>query len=563
MGDVEILHRLYTNAAGGGPFPMPGAHAVPLEEHDAAGAVSPEILTALDELLRQTTPAGHQTAYVVCRFAGEETYGCVLVSYPDVFVDANGRPGFLNHARLVRVTEPSFDAAALHEVVLTSPNIYEVRADERLKTYVDSIEASVLVRPVTISELQQLPQPLLTEFLTACLVVLAGRTGVRFRLSDTDPATLARAWAALPMALQRRSSWAVGVESCAVDAIFTRSEGQTPAGAATRSLIECVDGYVTLLHEAPQEAMAILRNPGVSTTVAFAEAVRRARVSAPLSEVPISGKGEMSNKNRGRDPKPETRSDREQWAPVDDETVAQMKRQHEALEASLRIYIDERLAAIENRLRVSAPPMPASGNPAGRLRRAWILPAFLVALAVVAYGAFVLFPRSQPVRQPDRIEETRRAVPPVVETDQPAVDPPVTTVQRAVAAAEASGKWAEELKAFLETDTNTTVRAIDGAASGATGKAKADLTAFADRIAQGKQLGSEGPQGREGLRALLMDCIAAEVVPEAAVKIDGNLDDVTAHLAAVKKRYTVTSTLKDATQRELQSEIILRWMAER
>jgi hypothetical protein len=119
MGEAELLHRLYTNAAAGGQWQTTGARAIPLELHDASSRVSTDVLAGLDDLLRKTQPAGKTTAWVVRRFADRDAYTCVVTSYPDLVRDAEGRPGFLNHARLVRVSEPSLDVAALFEAAPT------------------------------------------------------------------------------------------------------------------------------------------------------------------------------------------------------------------------------------------------------------------------------------------------------------------------------------------------------------------------------------------------------------------------------------------------------------
>src|SRR6185436_2795110 len=104
-----------------------------------------------------------------------------------------------------------------------------------------------------------LPQQLLTDFLTALLAHLGHRRAVRVVLSDLDPPKLMHAWTALPLALQRKSSWAIGMEACPVDVIFTRSTGTAASEGAQPALIESVQGYVSLLHSAPDRAAAILK----------------------------------------------------------------------------------------------------------------------------------------------------------------------------------------------------------------------------------------------------------------------------------------------------------------
>ena len=81
---------------------------------------------------------------------------------------------------------------------------------------------------------------------------------------------------------------------------------------------------------------------------------------------------------------------------------------------------------------------------------------------------------------------------------------------------------------------------------------------FATRIEKKEDLRSEG---RQSLRLLLVECIAAEVAAPQDVIIDGNVADSGRLLDAIKQHYGVKSADKDLTQMTLQSEIILRWMA--
>lgn len=584
MGEVEILHRIFTNAAEGGLFQEPGATAVTLDERDLLQADLPVIRRAVDDLLATTAPAGHQDGYAVVRYTGDgdETYACLVVSYPDLFEDATGRSGFLNHARLVRVSEPSLDVAALFQAAGDFPyrEVCEAAAPERRSAYLGKVgmeEPAIVVRPVAAAELQDVPRELLTEFLVGCLVHLGQNKGETVLLPDVDPAKLVRAWAALPLALQRRSSWAVGVASCPVDVVFARSHGKAASKDANRTLVETVQEYVSLLHSEPGTVDAILNDPAVTTPAAFRDAVlNTAPATPPTTPIPIAGQQDMARKPRNPKVSPE-----QQWDPVPPDDVAGLNRQYKAMEASLRKTIDERFAALELRqgsqpkadrpreAKGVPPAAPAAmATPKGERENAepwWKWPwlpfvgVIVIALVVVAV---VMWPKKQQEAPPDPQTETIENVPAPVFT--PEEETP-TPARRAVKAAEQSadaGAWAEALKQFIETEPDLTARAIDELSANTPSNVRELLNRFAARIGRREDLGSEGPLSRAGLRDLLVDCIAYEsYLPD--VKIDGKFADVAPNIETLKQRYGVKNKAKDPASRELQSEIILRWIASR
>jgi hypothetical protein len=474
------------------------------------------------------------------------------------------------------VTEPSFDAAALVETALDFPigEVCAAAADQRLRKYLDALdgEPPVLVRPVATSELQALPPALLAQFLVGALASCGQKQRMRFAVPDADPATLSRAWAALPLALQRTSSWGVAVgESCPVDAVFSASQGKPAASVASEGLVQSVQRYVGLLHQAPEQFRAMLAQPGLKTPGALDEAVRRAggdvrRESAgglkPTAPQPKRGKEPMANKERGA--KPESR---EEWEPLDAGVVAELNRQYQAMEKSLRITLDERFAALEARQRAQGAQPGSSPNAlAGLGPRLWI-PLLALVVVAAALGGWYYFRGDQRGAEVVPTTDVRNDTAPAAQEPEPDPAPPpapaISVAQRAVANGEATGQWAEELKALLVSDADNVSRALVTVAGRDTvpRAASTALKDFAARISRKETLAAEGAKGREGLRGLLLDCIAAESVPGAKVKIDGNAADVTPVIDAVKQRYDITSTLKDARQMQLQSEIILRWIA--
>lgn len=71
-----------------------------------------------------------------------------------------------------------------------------------------------------------------------------------------------------------------------------------------------------------------------------------------------------------------------------------------------------------------------------------------------------------------------------------------------------------------------------------------------EEIARRVQLGTLA--SRDRLRLLLVDAINGE-------KVDGKLDDV--DVARLKKAFSVTTKTNNVDDIDLQSEIILRWLA--
>lgn len=543
MGDAAIVHRLYTNAAAGGRGESAGHRTIELDERDASRSVPRDVVDAVDALLRSTTAATSETAWVVRRFTG---WVCVIACYPDLVQDAEGRPGLLAHARFVASSEPAFEAAALIENALELPigEICAAPRERRLQTYVDAVENTVLVRPAAVSELQTIDRATLADVLLASLSTLGQQKRARVSIDDGGPLALARAWAALPLALQRTSSWGVAVgESCPVDVVFARDRGTRASQLATPMLVDAVERYVRLLHDAPESASAILADPRMTDATAFAEGVR-------------SRKGEMPKKEKATTTKAEPRRERDEWQPIDPEVLAEMNRQYEAMEKSLRFLMEERFTHWESRQRAQSPRAAASRG-AGLPRQVWMPLALVLALAAVAAGGWWMW-QSRERAPRTRTNAAVREEPAPADTPTTAQAPP-SAIERAIAAAEASNQWADGLKNVLEADAELAASAIDDASRNATGPAQAALSAYAQRVAQRDDL---GPQGRDGLRDLLVDCIAWEVAPQK-VKIDGKVNDVTPLLADLRKRLGVKSAAKDAGQMELQSEIILRWMNER
>jgi hypothetical protein len=535
MPDAAILHRLYTNAAEDGD-PSPARGRVVEVEGDASRVLSKNVLAALDDLLAKTSPATTRTGWVVRRFVdGPTTYGCVIASHGDLVKAGDERDGVLNHARLVAIDGPAFDASALVEAAHDFPeaDVCAAPAGQRLRAYVDAVssETSTLVRPVTVGELQD--APLLQEMLLASVATLQ-QTRIAVKIPNGTVETLAHAWAALPLALQVHNSWAVGVKNgCPVNVLVSTSDGQSPAQLGSKVLNDHVKQYVGLMRGAPDAVSAMLANPALGDANAFADAIRRSAVAPELRSV--AGKEEMSRKRN------------EPWQPLDEDSRAEVNRQLKAAAEVMRRETDDRLRTFEEKIRSQS----QSRKVRNALLPMWIAIGVLtLAVAYLGYRSFAV-----PVKA-GRPDAVAREAPREVDEDQPVREEPevpaLSPARQAVARAEASNQWAEELKALLDNDSASVAAMIDDLARSSS---NAPLAKYGERVGRGEDL---GVNGRDQLRALLVDALAAAF--DAKVKVDGKLADV--NVGALKQRYGVGGTNSDPASKALQSEVLLRWIAE-
>lgn len=539
MPEAEILHRLYTNAAEDGAQAAARGRIVEVDR-DASQVLSKAVLHSLDDLLAKTSPSTTQTGWVVRRFVdANKTYGCVIASHGDLVKAAEDRDGVLNHARLVAIDGPSFDVSALIELAHEFPeaDVCATPEGRRLRAYIDAVssETTTLVRSVTIGELQD--APLLHEMLLASIATLH-HTRFAMKIANANIDDLARAWAALPLALQTQSSWAIGVkDGCPVNALVSPTDGTSPSQLGSGVLNDCIKNYVRLVQQAPETVSAMLANPALRDATAFAEVVRKSAVAPELKSV--IGKEEMSKKPRN-----------DSWQPLDDDSRSEVNRQLKAAVELLRRETDDRLRTFEEKMRSQS----QSQQQRNALLPVWIaIAVLLLAIAFLGYRSFVQ-PRTISIDRPAPItrEEPRDRDEETSTPDEPET-PSISPSRQAIARAETSNQWADEFKALIDNDSSSVARLIDDAARDANSEA---LAKYAQRIANTEDL---GVNGRDQLRALLIDALAMQFDPK--VKVDGKLADV--DLAALKKRYGVTSNSNDPTSKALQSELLLRWIAER
>ena len=570
MSEVQVLHRLFSHAA---TDPAAAAEWAPvaIEENDASASLPKIVLTALDVVMTKMTPAGSSPGWVVTRYAAHEgSYACVITSYPDVIMES-GRAGFVTHARIVRAPggQAWLDIAALVEVAEAFA-IDDVRAcpeQDRLRQYVNllSVETTVAIREVSLTDLD-LPRAFLCDALTGLLSERAKQQQALIALpamEGTLMPELAQAWAAIPVALQQQSMWAVGVAAgCPVDVVFSTSEGRTASSGASKAMVSFVSRYVNLLLEGPYDFLPVLRNPDITTMPKLADAVSKAEPLSFSNELASSSAATIDMKRPKHDAPQSSASRRE----LDEAMTSELDRQYRAMEDTLRTYVDQRLAVIKTR-----PSQSAGGtSPVRKWRWERVLAVIgaIALAAMVIWGAF-LFTGSgrHPDPQPSTATGTTATVTATAHTAhatqttssgaQTATmnDPAVAAAARRAAltativAADKNQKWADGLKALIDTDgaiVSTAVRTL--ARDLPPSQGHADLDAIASNI-DAKSLSSRDP-----LRRLLVDALNGGTV-------DGKLKDISRRqLRDLKSQYGVKSKSSDVADIELQSEIILRWM---
>ena len=524
MAEAEILHRLHTHAATDS-WSATGWKQVPLDERDAGNTLPREVLLELDALMTKIAPASSETAWAVRRFtAGADTYACVIASYPDLVDDRGQRAGLLTHARLVRVpaTTAAFDVAALVELAegFAIADVHKAAMAQRLRCYLDllSAESAIAIRDVSVSELD-LPRAFLCDALIATLAGISRREQIRVALAPAERtliADLARAWAAIPVALQRTSAWAVSVaDGCPVDVIFAAAAGKKASAVGSERLVDFVTRYTTLLLDSSRDFRNVLRNPEMTSVAKLDDALRKAEPLAQLGHVLSEVEGSAMKKTR-----------------IENDTGnAELDRQYRAIEASLRNYLDQRLAAMPQR-------EAAGGWSTARVMT--LLIAAIVATAALMAGLLWMFPPRVQTPQPQTILREDQPVTPAetitTTTTVAAIDP----LEQVIDAAAVDGKWAEGLKILI---ADRPAMVSSAARSAATKLPNAAARNELEGIA--KQIDDRKLTSRDRLRVLWMDAIQGKT-----------------KLADLKQRYGVMTASNDAANIDLQSEIILRSMLE-
>ncbi len=597
---VEILHRVFSHDGEG------GWDRVPLDEREAEGVVAPEVLGELDSIMGKMVPAGDEPAWMVRRFAaGNDTYACLVVSYPKLVLDDGERYGLLTHARLVRVPagEAWLDVAALVAAAQQAPLIRMRAAGprDRLPHYLDFIAGEeILFRDVTAAELE-LQRTFLCDAVAGWMAVIGQRHQIRIALPASEGPlmpNLARAWAAIPVAMQRSIAWAVGVdEGCPVDVIFAVGEGKKASAVAKDSLVQFVASYVNFLLDDSHDFTTALRDPEMTTAVKLNAALQRAeplsaiRELAPSTPVVAPAKEKAMKKEKKDNPSPPASG-----GELDPALVAELERQFQAISASLRHYVDQRIATIEVPApTISAPPPipaapllgrpdpepPPPSPPEPKPRRplfstqpetkgrVWTLKRVLAVIALLVFITFVGFAigvvryviKQVPVdtsgivsglktkvkkatQQPIPTQLPNPEVAKLKETRKAAIQAAITKAGR--------DTWAEELKALLLSDSAIFSNVVSAVVKHENlledDSIRLELEDTASQRLDGPAGSAEqmkGSDARARLRAYLIDHIGGTA-------FDGKLDDV--ELPKIERFVKTKARAKDFKTRRERSE---------
>jgi hypothetical protein len=530
------------------------------------------------------------------RFSGgRERYACFIVSYGG-FADAAGRNGLINHARVVRL-EPDavwFDPLPLVALAEDFP-VDEIRSGEpkrQLEAYLERLkdEDVVTVRPLSRQELKPIARDGLREVLLATLGAIGDPRGRRrVRAPQIALTQLARAWAALPVGLQRKSAWAYGANDGGPLTLLwsndrERVSSEQPSDATRR----CVDGYLRLLLDTNYDLRQIVTDEDVDLA-AFTQIVQQASATAVTV---LPERHDMPKKTK--EPEPPRPRGRGDSAPLDSaELAAELDRQYRQMEASLRNYVDLRLggheasrAAEQTASRGSDVPLKTPSTPYAAPGWKGMLDRFGIPIAVTA-GVLLLL-GAMYVWKPwgrDRVRSTGASTnqeqeqeqgytepepagnDPAVTESTPSTEPAqaspyLRTLIAETAASSKPNKWPEAFLAFTERQP-ATVAALTNAAWGhptTTADIRGKLAALRDRLnGQGKPLAATD---RAALRNYLVQYIAAEVTAgQPGVTIDDKMNDLKpAVMQRVLQETKTGGSSTDASNAALQSEVILRWL---
>lgn len=559
---VKILHRLYSHALFDF-WSTRGWNNVRVDDRDAVDFVPAQVLRELDDLMSKISPSSAGPGWVVRRYAADDdTYACVIVSYGDVVVDDSDRPALLTHARLVCVpaTQAWFDAAALVELAqgLAIQNVRAVSPNARVHRYLELIraESAIAIREVTRADLN-LPRSFLCDALVGWLAAIGKQQQIRVALPAPEVSLigdLARAWAAMPLALQRTSAWAIGVkDGCPVDVIFANASGNKAKELGSDTLIGFVARYVNLFLDSPYDFSLLLSNPEMTTTARLNEALQKAEPLTLLRDVAPapSGKNELK-----KNPTDETQI--ASRGELDNETTMELDRQYRAMEASLRTYIDQRFEALENRV----PPRDQVATIPWTWQRVLAVFAAIILTAVTATSVTIFVMRPAKKLRRTAIDsvgtDTSKTSAPtettqtmdtdeVAGTDTAAEAALQTAAQNLVKAAATDQRWAGGLFELVKTNGSLVAAKIDQSTSNRAPEdaVRKQWDSFSSKIKAGKIGSGRGEVDPVQFRAVLLKIIDKDIKPD--------------NLGSLRKNKCAKST--DNNPITLQGEIILRWLA--
>jgi hypothetical protein len=363
-------------------------------------------------------------------------------------------------------------------------------------------------------------------------------------------AELARAWAAVPVALQRTSAWAVGVgDGCPVDVIFATA-GKKARDVGSDALVDFVARYVNLLLDSPYDFSAVLRNPEMTAVTKIHDALQKAEPLSVLGDLTLApaGKSEMQKK------KPKDDTPFSPRGELDNDLTTELDRQYRAIETSLRNYIDQRFAAMEARVPQRE---PAAASPWTWTRVLTLVGMFAIT-AVLASGVTMLFTRigkttgeakdTAETASTDTVKtETAEKTATTAQPDSEA-ESRHAAVKEVIAAAETDNTWGGSLLGLAQTNGKLVATEVEQGIKNIpkNDPARKRVEAILPTIKTGGLAGRLDADPPREMRVALLKVIAPAINEN--------------ELASLKKN----SCAKSAYGNDVityQGEIVLRWLA--
>jgi hypothetical protein len=543
MSEVPLYHRIYTHAPDAAG--VPGGRPYSLEELDAQAVLRPEQLRRLDMLLESIVPPPDGRAWALCRFAGaQHDYACLIVSR--TARDAEGRSGVLTHARLAEVDARAalLDLPALADVAEDASEAGDVAAFARR---LRDAEPAVPVAPWSEVNAAAHDRQELSAVLAA---LLAGMRRPEDTLRAISPGTLRvliDAWPLLPLVFQRKLACTLDAqEGVRVPVMFAGAGKKPPA-----EILKLARRYADWLFDRPDDARRLIETmPGPGLTE-FQQALNDAL------EPPMPTKKSRAAADLRPQPPRGT---------LDPQLVEYLNEQIRAGEDSMYEWLEEKLA----RHGIEAKAPRAHRGAASRPMPSYPLMAVgAVALLALLGGGWMGY---RAFRAEDRIEALEQKVvalsqgtgvelPAAEEATETAAEPERDPLREPELIA---GKnWAERFQWVADNRQREIVPDIVRVAQAASLSAakKQELQRMVDVLQSSQSLAAND---RRLLRAYLFELIAAErVTDNRRVVVDGTPSDVPAAVVRrVKEELRVATPSNDPADADLQSEVVLRWIAQ-
>ena len=562
MSEVQLYHRLYTH--------MPdatgavGGRTYRLDEIDAETVLSAAQLTRLDALLGSISPPAKGRAWAICRFARERfDYACLVVSRSAR--DAAGRTGVLTHARLAEVDARTamLDLPALAEL---AQNASEADALDAFANRLREIEPGLSVAPWSAVNLEQYDRNAISDIIAALLAGVPRPAQIRAPLPENGGdrlRLLANVWPMLPLVFQRAVSCSLDApEGVRADVAFSGAQGKVPPGTN-----EIARRYVHWLLDRPDEAPRLIESISGPGLTEFEQQLNAAQdVVSGESPMPKS-----KPKNRSGEPRAaEPRATEPPRGSVDPRLTEFLNEQIEASEASIYEWLQKALESHD--ITTQTPPSPFSRGGAAR----GALPSAAMAAGVIALiallGAGWVWKGAADTRR--RIAALEQKVvelsqvtgvsPPVTEPTGTAIEPAQDLLRTPESIA--GQGWPERFQWVVENRQREIAPLIVRIAQAT----PADHFSDAKRSEMQRLLdvlGKESvlpPGGRRLLRGYIFELVAAErSTGGGKLVINGDPADVAGSvIARLKDELRVATPSNDPTDADLQSEVVLRWIAQ-